>query len=147
MVENYMNLAIEEAKKALKNNEVPVGAIIVKNNKVLAAAYNSKEKNNNAVDHAEILAIQEACAKLNNWHLTDCEMYVTMEPCIMCTGALIQARISKIFYIVENPKFGVIKMLNDSEVKNKFNHKIDVQKVNDVYNYSDMLKSFFKNKR
>lgn len=142
-----MDIAISEANKALENNDVPVGAVIVQNNKVIACAYNSKEKNRNATHHAEIIAINEACEKNNSWYLNDCELYVTMEPCMMCTGAIIQSRIKKIYYIVENPKFGVIKMLNNSELKEKFNHKIIIEKVNDKYNYSEMLKTFFKNKR
>lgn len=147
IVENFMELAYKESLKALKNDDVPVGAVIVKDNKVIARAYNSKEKNKNATNHAEIIAINKACGKLNSWHLNDCEMYVTMEPCIMCTGAIIQARIPKIFYIVENSKFGVTNMLNKSEFVEKFNHKISVKKVNDIYNYTEELIKFFKNKR
>lgn len=92
-----MDLAIEEAKKAQSLGEVPVGAVIVKQGYVIAKAHNLKETLKNPLAHAEILAINEACKKLNNWRLSDCEMYVTLEPCPMCAGAILQSRISKVY--------------------------------------------------
>ena len=85
-----MKLAMKEATKAYKNGDVPVGAVIVKNNKVIAKAHNMKEKNKSAIKHAEIIVIEKACKKVKNWHLNDCELYVTLEPCMMCCGAIIQ---------------------------------------------------------
>lgn len=93
----YMNIALKEAKKALKIDEVPVGAVIVKDGQVISKAYNRKEKDNQVINHAEIIAIKKANKKLNNWRLEDCEIYVTLEPCMMCTSAIIQSRIKKIY--------------------------------------------------
>ena len=93
--EKYMKEALKEAKKAYDKLEIPVGAIIVKDGKIIARAHNNKEEKNDTTKHAEIIAIQKASKKLNTWRLTDCEMYVTLEPCSMCAGALIQARIKK----------------------------------------------------
>lgn len=143
-MDKYMDLAIKLATKAEKNGDVPVGAVIVNSDKVIAKAYNKKEKNKIATKHAEIIAIEKACKKIKDWRLNDCTLYVTMEPCIMCTGAIIQSRIKKIIYIVENPKFGVSKMLSDSEVCGKFNHKVEVEKLENYQNYAEKLNQFFK---
>ena len=98
MYEKIMKIALKNAKKALKHDEVPVGAVIVKNNKIISQAYNKKEKTKNVINHAEIIAISKACKKLKTWRLDDCEIYITMEPCMMCSGAIEQARIKKIIY-------------------------------------------------
>ena len=102
MNEYYMKMALNLAKKALKYNEVPVGAIIVKDGKIIAKAYNKKEKTHNVTKHAEIIVISKACRKLKNWRLENCEIYVTMEPCMMCSGAIEQSRLKKIVYGVKN---------------------------------------------
>lgn len=93
-----MNIAIEEAKKALENGEIPVGAIIVKDNIVIARAHNTREKKQNPLCHAEINAIEQASKNLGNWRLDECDMYVTMEPCPMCCGAILQARIKNVYF-------------------------------------------------
>lgn len=98
MDDYYMNVALKLAYKAFKKGEVPVGAVIVKNNKILSTAYNKKNKTNRTIDHAEILAILKANRKLHDWRLNDCIMYVTLKPCDMCMGALKESRISKIVY-------------------------------------------------
>jgi len=116
MNEYYMNFAIQEAKKALKQNEVPVGAIIVRNGKIISKAHNKKEKSNNATYHAEIIAISKACKKLKNWRLDDCILYVTMEPCMMCSGAIEQSRIKKIIYGVKNINYGSTNQLKKIEI-------------------------------
>lgn len=116
MNEYYMNLALKEAKKALKYDEVPVGAIIVKNNKVIAKAFNKKEKTKNVTKHAEIIAISKACKKIKNWRLDDCIIYVTMEPCMMCSGAIEQARIKKIVYGVKNQNYGYTSNLKNIKI-------------------------------
>lgn len=95
--EYFMNEALKEAKKAYKKLEVPVGVVIVKDNKIIAKAHNQKEEKNNPIKHAEIIAIEKACKKIKNWRLNDCEMYVTLEPCPMCAGAIINSRIKKIY--------------------------------------------------
>ncbi len=137
MKERYMNLALKQAKKAQKHNEVPVGAIIVKNNKIISQAYNKKEKSKNVIKHAEIIAITKACKKLKNWRLDDCEIYITMEPCMMCCGAIEQARIKKIIYGVKNEKFGYTDKLKNIEIISYIKEK-ECKKI---------IQSFFKNKR
>ena len=94
---DYMQIAIQEAKLAAQQGEIPVGAVLVCNGKVIAKAHNQRETTGDATAHAEILVIREACAKLNNWRLKDCTLYVTLEPCSMCAGALIQSRIKKVY--------------------------------------------------
>ncbi len=116
MNEYYMKLAIKQAKKALKHNEVPVGAVIVKNNKIISKAYNKKEKTKNVIKHAEIIAISQACKKIKNWRLDNCEIYVTMEPCMMCSGAIEQSRIKKIIYGIKNEKYGYTDNLKNIEI-------------------------------
>ena len=114
--------------KAFKKEEIPVGAVIVKDGKIIARAHNSKETSKNACGHAEILAIQKACKKLNSWRLLDCDMYVTLEPCPMCAGALINSRISKVYIGTEDEKTGAcgskLNLLEDY----KFNHIVQAEK-------------------
>lgn len=111
-----MNIAIKLAQKAAKKGEIPVGAVIVKNNKVISKAYNKKEAKKDCTKHAEIIAIQKASKKLKNWRLIDCEIYITMEPCMMCAGAIEQSRISKIIYAVENFNYGCSDKINNVEI-------------------------------
>lgn len=139
-MEKYMNIAINEAKKSLKNGDVPVGALIIKNNNIVSIAHNEKEIKKNAIKHAEIIAIEKACKKLKTWHLDDCELYTTMEPCIMCCGAIIQSRIKKITYGVTNKKYGFSKILNE-----KYNVKC--LKYPDNQEIIQILKKFFEDKR
>lgn len=145
-MDKYIELAIKEAKKAQKQGDVPVGAIIVKNNKVIAKAYNKKEKNKDATEHAEILAIRKACKKLKTWHLEECELYVTLEPCMMCCGAIIQSRINKIYYCAKSDKFGYVESISQV-FENSNNHKPEVIKYIESIECIEMLKNFFKNKR
>ena len=101
-MKHYINEMILQARKASKKENTPVGAIIVKNNEVIAKAYNTKNATNIAVNHAEILVIIKACKKLNRWILDDCDLYVTLKPCDMCIGAIKEARIRKIYYLLES---------------------------------------------
>ena len=123
-----MKQALKEAEKALKKLEVPVGAIIVKDNKIISRAYNLKEIKKDTTYHAEIEAIKKASKKLNSWRLNDCEMYVTLEPCAMCAGAIINSRIKKLYFGTSDEKTGacgsVLNLLEDY----KFNHKVIVEK-------------------
>lgn len=112
----YMNLALNNAKKAFALNEVPIGCIIVKDNKVIAECYNRKSLDNIATYHAEVLAIEEACKKLGTWYLDECTLYTTVEPCMMCTGAIIQARIPKVVYGTNNEAFGYLSKI-DSKIE------------------------------
>ena len=104
MQEQYMNYAIKEAKKALKQGEIPIGAVIVYNNKIISRGYNKKETNKNSLMHAEIIAINKACKKIGDWRLNDCELYVTLEPCLMCLGAILESRIKTIYCGITNNK-------------------------------------------
>ena len=142
-----MKEAYKQALLAYKEDEVPVGCVIVKDGKVIAKAHNKKEKKNCAIYHAEIECILKATKKLNNWNLTGCDMYVTMEPCMMCTGAVVQTRLDNIFYGCKDLKGGSL----DSNIK-----LIDVKNINHYPaihsgimedECSGLLKQFFKNKR
>ena len=143
---NFMNIALEEAELGYKEGEIPVGAVIVSNNKILCRTHNEKEKYKNALKHAELLAINHATNLIGDWRLNECDIYITMEPCLMCVGALIQCRIKNIYYLIDNTKFRRLKNLNI----NKYNHKINIIKIDDeklINNYKELLKTFFKDKR
>jgi len=133
----YMNIAIKEAKKAYKYEEVPVGAVIVKNNKIVAKAYNKKEKTKNVTKHAEIIAISKACKKIKNWRLDECIIYVTMEPCMMCSGAIEQSRIKKIVYGVKNENYGSTDKLKNVKIISQVCEK----------ECRELVQSFFKKRR
>ena len=113
----YMKIALKEAEKSLKYDDVPIGAVIIKNNQIISKAHNLKEKKQIATKHAEILAIEKACKKIKTWHLEECEIYITMEPCMMCTGAILQSRIKKIYYSMKNEKFGYIEKIKDKNIE------------------------------
>lgn len=147
MLEEFMVMALEEAQKAYKQGEVPVGAVIVKNGKIISKAYNITKKTKNAIAHAEILAIDEACKKLKNERLVDTELYVTLEPCAMCAGAIVQARIPRIIIGTRDFKSGAANtVLNVLENKN-LNHKAELVFGILEEECSDILKIFFKELR
>ena len=102
----FMNLALQEASKAFDLGEVPVGAVVVHNNRVIGLGHNSRESQNNALAHAEMIAINQACEHLKSWRLVECELYVTLEPCLMCAGAIINSRIERVIYGANDIKFG-----------------------------------------
>lgn len=141
----FINEAFKEAQKAYKRDEVPVGAVIVKNGKIIARGYNQKEKSKNAIKHAEIIAIEKACKKLKNWHLDGCELYVTLEPCLMCCGAIIQSRIKKIYYGVKSDRFGYVESVD--KLFNKNTHVMEEVKNLKHEDSLKILQNFFKNKR
>lgn len=147
MQEKFMKIALNEAKKAYNKGEIPVGAVIVKDDEVIAKAHNLKELKKDTTKHAEILAIQKASRKLDSWRLEDCEMYVTLEPCSMCAGALIQARIKKIYIGTMDYKTGacgsVLNLLGDY----KFNHLVEVEKGVLADECEKIIKEFFKELR
>ena len=147
MKEVFMKEALKEAFKAYKKDEVPVGAIIVKDDKIIARAHNLKETKNNATCHAEILAIKKASEKLGAWRLSDCEMYVTLEPCSMCAGALIQSRIKKVYIGTMDDKTGacgsVFNLLEDYT----FNHKVEYETGILKEECEKILQDFFKKLR
>ena len=126
MYEEFMKIAIEEAEKAFMLDEVPVGAVIVKNGKIIAKGHNLRETLKSATAHAEIIAINEACAKLNGWRLFGCDIYVTLEPCPMCAGALINARIDRIIYGATDFKRGACGSLYNFVQDPSLNHNPEV---------------------
>lgn len=136
MHEKYYEEIIKLAKKAYKKGEVPVGAIIVKDGKILSKAYNRVEKDKNATMHAEILAIKKASKKIKNWRLNDCEMYVTLEPCMMCSAAIELSRIKKVYYLLKRDK---------EIIKNK--EKYIYKNTKSTQMILELLQSFFKSKR
>ena len=140
----YMYEALKEAKKAENILEVPVGAVIVKDGKIIARAYNQKEIKCDATKHAEILAIQKASKKLKSWRLNDCEMYVTLEPCSMCAGALIQSRIKKIYIGAMDEKTGSCGSVFDLLKDYKFNHNVEIEYGICKEECENILKEFFK---
>ena len=142
--EKFMKEAIKQAKKAYDKEEIPVGAVIVKDGKIIARGCNKKEEKKDTTQHAEIIAIQKASRKIGAWRLQDCEMYVTLEPCAMCTGALIQARMKRVYIGTMDPKTGacgsVLNLLEDY----KFNHKVEVETNIMQKECEKILKDFFK---
>lgn len=145
--ERFMKEALKEAKKAYDKLEVPVGAVIVKDGKVIARAHNVKEEKKDTTKHAEIIAISKASKKLESWRLMDCEMYVTLEPCSMCAGALINARIKKVYIGTMDEKTGacgsVFNLLKDYT----FNHTVEIETGILQEDCESMLKSFFRELR
>jgi tRNA(adenine34) deaminase len=147
MEDKYMLEAIKEAKKAFKSGDVPVGAVIVENNKIIARSHNKKELLNIATSHAEINVINIACKKKNSWRLDSCELYVTSEPCLMCAGAIIQSRIKRLIYGPSNEKFGYVKSIDQVLNNKKNNHIVDIKNGVCEKEITNMLKEFFKDKR
>lgn len=142
-----MIIALKEAKKSLKSSDVPVGAVIVKDNKIISKGYNLKEKKQISTKHAEIIAIEKACKKEKSWYLTDCTIYVTMEPCLMCAGAILQSRITRVIYATENKKFGYCCSVNNVFEKEKNVKVLKIKNKEISEESSKMLMSFFKNRR
>ena len=145
--ERFMNEALKEAKKAYKKLEIPVGAVIVKDGEIIARAHNVKEEKNDATKHAEILAIQKASKKLETWRLNDCEMYVTLEPCSMCAGAMIQARLKKVYIGTMDEKTGACGSVLNLPKDYKFNHIVEIEYVILQPECEKILKDFFKKLR
>lgn len=146
-MQNYfMNEALLEAKKALKFNEVPVGAVIVKDKTIISRAHNLRETLNDPTAHAEILAIKKASEILSSWRLKDCEMYVTLEPCPMCAGAICSSRIKRVYIGTFDPTLGACGSVINLVQNPYLNTMMDVKWI---YNQecSDILKDFFKKKR
>ena len=143
----FMNQAIIQAKKALKQGEIPVGAVIVKDGKIIARGYNKKEQKNDSTMHAEIIAIKKATQRLNNWRLNNCEMYVTLEPCAMCAGAIINSRISKVYIGAYDENAGAVGSKIDLLNNENLNTKVDVQCGICEEECSKLLKDFFKELR
>ena len=143
----FMKRAIELAKECSQFDEVPVGAVVVKDGKIIAESGNRKERDNCAVSHAEILAIQKATEVVGNWWLEDCEMYVSLEPCPMCAMAMIHSRISKLYFGAYDEKTGAGGSRVNIFEKDLFNHNIEVEGGVMKEECGSLLTEFFKNKR
>lgn len=145
--EYYMKLAIEEAKKAQKLGEVPIGAIIVKNNEVIASAHNLRETAQLPTAHAEYIAIERASKVVGSWRLEECKLYVTLEPCVMCAGAIVMSRIPKVVYGATDSKGGCSGSLMNLLEESRFNHRAEVIKGVLEQECGDLLRNFFRELR
>tara|TARA_B110000008_G_C16789031_1_gene491881 strand:- start:339 stop:824 length:486 start_codon:yes stop_codon:yes gene_type:complete len=145
--EKWMQIAIEEAQQAMRENEIPVGAVIVQDNKLIAKAHNQPIKNNDPTAHAEIEVLRKAGKKLHNYRLPKTTLYVTLEPCAMCFGAIIHARIEKVVFGASDPKSGVFGSTIDLPSKSFFNHQILVSGGVLEQDCKNILQSFFKSLR
>jgi tRNA(adenine34) deaminase len=144
--EYFMRQALYEAEKALGDDEVPVGAVLVKENKILHRAYNQTLLKNDPTAHAEVLAIRAACHTFNNYRLPDCDLYVTLEPCAMCLGALIQARIKRLIFGAYDPKAGAVESIMRFPFE-KTNHRLEIKGGILEAECGKILKDYFKAKR
>ena len=146
--EKWLKEALREGLKALEEGEVPVGAIIVKDDIIIGRGYNRVESLKDPTAHAEIIAISAACNTIKNWRLNGSKLYVTVEPCMMCGGAILHSRIEKVVYSVKEPKFGSFGTVTDILKNNKFNHKVKVEESDFLKDeITDLMKEFFKSKR
>jgi tRNA(adenine34) deaminase len=145
--DNFMQLALIEAKKALALNEVPVGAIVIKENKLIGAGFNSVIRDNSVTAHAEINAIHAACQTINNYRLVNCDLYVTLEPCHMCAKAIVDARIDNVYFAAFEPKTGSIVSVDNFFNKKFLNHKVNYVSGLMQDESSKLLKDFFRARR
>ena len=145
MKEEYMKVALAQARIAEKKKEIPIGAVIVQNGKIISKAFNNREKTNCAINHAEIIAIRKACKKLKSWRLENCEIYVTLEPCLMCLGAILNARIKALYYGAKDNKSQNKEFLLSKN--NSLNHNLIVEDGVLEDECSTLLKNFFKKVR
>ncbi|MBR2294971.1 MAG: nucleoside deaminase [Clostridiales bacterium] len=146
--EKFMRQALNEAQKGFDKDECPIGCVIVKDGKVLVRAHNMKLSKGNALLHAEVVAIDKACRKIGDWRLNDCDMYVTLEPCTMCSGAIVQSRIRKVYFGAYEPKSGAVVSCNDIfEVSHGHNHKVDFEGGILEEECAALMKAFFKKLR
>jgi len=145
--EKFMREALLEAQKALVKGEVPIGAVIVREGEIIARAHNLKEELKDPTAHAEILAIQEAARKLNKWRLSDCTLYVTLEPCPMCAGALVQSRIKRVVYGAHDLKAGAAGSVVDILDEPRFNHRANVSSGVLAEECREIMQEFFRSLR
>lgn len=145
--EKYMKQAIKLAKKAWKIEEVPIGCVIVHEGKVIGRGYNRRTTDKNPLAHAELIAIKKASKKIGDWRLEDCTLYVTLEPCQMCSGAIVQARVKKVVVGCMNPKAGCAGSILNLLQVDRFNHQVELETGILEEECSEMMKSFFKELR
>lgn len=144
---NFMEEAIKLAQKAYLKGEVPIGAAIVKNGKIIAKAYNNRERTQQAINHAEIIAIKKACKKLKSWRLNDCDMYVTLEPCAMCAGAILNARLKSVHIACLDDSHGAVVSKYQLLTDGTLNHKTEIIVGENEEQSKQLIQSFFKNLR
>jgi tRNA(adenine34) deaminase len=145
--EYFMRLALREAERALEHDDVPIGAVLVHEGEVLAAARNERELRGDPTAHAEVLALREASAKLGTWRLLDTVLYVTLEPCAMCAGAIVLARVPRVVYAAEDPKAGAAGSVLDVLAEPRLNHRPVVDPGLLASEAADMLRAFFASRR
>ncbi len=145
--DHYMRLALAEAQAALEDDEVPVGAVIVQGERVIAAAHNQREQLSDPTAHAEMIAITQAATALADWRLEGCTLYVTLEPCIMCSGAILQARIPVVVYGATDPKAGAVQTLFHLLGDNRLNHRCQVVPGILAQPCGEILSRFFQDQR
>jgi len=145
--EDYMNMALDEARKAFGRDEVPVGAVVVSGERLLAAAHNAPVSAGDATAHAEMIAIREACRVSGNYRLTDARLYVTLEPCLMCAGAILQARLARVVFGARDPKAGAVFSLYQVLQDSRLNHQVEVTEGILAEACGEILSRFFKEKR
>ncbi|NOX29505.1 MAG: nucleoside deaminase [Actinobacteria bacterium] len=142
-----MGLALAQARAALEHDDVPVGAIVVHDGAVIAARHNERELHNNPIGHAEMLALVDAATHLGQWRLDECTMYVTLEPCAMCAGALVNSRLGRLVYAAEDTKAGAVKSQYELLSGERLNHRVVVSSGLRAQESADLLRSFFKARR
>jgi tRNA(adenine34) deaminase len=145
--EHFMRLAIREAERALEHDDVPVGAVIVSDGEVLASGHNERELRQDPSAHAELLAIREAARLLGSWRLLDCVLYVTLEPCAMCAGAIVLARLPRVIYAASDPKAGAAGSVLDVLAEPRLNHRPEVAAGLFADESSALLREFFASRR
>ncbi|MFY9218114.1 MAG: tRNA adenosine(34) deaminase TadA [Tepidanaerobacteraceae bacterium] len=143
----FMTLALQEAKRAAEIDEVPIGAVVVKDDEVISKAHNLRETLQDATAHAELLAIKEACEVLGTWRLIGCTLYVTLEPCPMCAGAIILSRVDKLVFGAKDPKGGACGSVVNLTADDRFNHRPEVVEGVMAKECGEILKAFFQGKR
>jgi len=145
--EYFMRLALREAERALEHDDVPIGAVIVREGEVLAAARNERELRGDPTAHAEVLALREASARLGTWRLLDTALYVTLEPCAMCAGAIVLGRVPRVVYAADDPKAGAAGSVLDVLAEPRLNHRPAVARGLLAEEASDLLRAFFASRR
>ena len=145
--EKFMRMAMKEAIKAKEMNEVPIGAVIVFQDEVIATGYNVREATQSVLSHAELIAIEAANKMRSSWRLEDCTLYVTLEPCPMCAGAIVQSRIKRVVFGAFDPKSGCVGSIMNLLKENQFNHQVDVTSGVLEQECGNLLSLFFKNLR
>ncbi len=147
MDEHYMKLALQQAQQAAESDEVPVGAVIVHGERTIALAHNQREQLNDPTAHAEMIAITQAAEAIGDWRLENCTLYVTLEPCLMCAGAILQARMGRLVYGASDPKAGAVESLFQTMVDNRLNHQVESTPGILAQECGEILSHFFQGQR